>query len=216
VKWLATAVVALLFSAAALAQESGWYAGGARGQSSMNVGGGELSRIPTNAGYTVSGVLAENERNLAWKALIGYRISRHFALEVADMSKLGALDAHTTYTARFGFPFFETPLYMRIEAKDTLSIAGIGILPLRPVSLFGKVGMYRSEVELTFIDNNYGRQTRSSSDTGLLYGFGASYDLSEKITLRAEWERFNKVGDKDVTGESSVTLMSVGAVYRFY
>jgi hypothetical protein len=41
------------------------------------------------------------------------------------------------------------------------------------------------------------------------------YDVSPKFAIRAEWERFDKVGDKNKTGEGDVDLLSVGLKFSF-
>lgn len=57
----------------------------------------------------------------------------------------------------------------------------------------------------------------SADDTSAkgYWGIGAAYRFNKQWSLRAEWERFNKLGDENKTGESDVDLLSVGVVFNF-
>lgn len=46
------------------------------------------------------------------------------------------------------------------------------------------------------------------------YGLGASYEMSNKLGLRFEYERINNVGDIR-TGEGNVGMWSLGLIRRY-
>jgi hypothetical protein len=71
-------------------------------------------------------------------------------------------------------------------------------LPNPSVSYVGRLDAYKA----------------NASDWETSFGFGATYQINKQWGVRAEWERFNNLGDSD-TGESDVDLLSVGAVFRF-
>ena len=54
-----------------------------------------------------------------------------------------------------------------------------------------------------------------SDEFNFKLGAGLQYELSPKATLRAEWERFYRVGDPATSGEYEINLLSGGLLLRF-
>jgi opacity protein-like surface antigen len=50
--------------------------------------------------------------------------------------------------------------------------------------------------------------------TGPLLGAGVGYDLTRNVALRAEWDRYFRVGDAS-TGRGDIDQYTVGVAYRF-
>jgi opacity protein-like surface antigen len=46
-------------------------------------------------------------------------------------------------------------------------------------------------------------------------GLGAEYNLTKTVAVRAEYERYFNVGDKNQTGESDVGVWNVGVKMSF-
>ena len=57
--------------------------------------------------------------------------------------------------------------------------------------------------------------SESARNSGFLLGAGVGYDFDRNVGIRLECEQFDKVGDKDKTGQGDVGLLSLGLVYRF-
>jgi len=75
----------------------------------------------------------------------------------------------------------------------------VGILPLAPqFSLLGKIGFASIDV-----DTPAGGDTK----TELTYGIGAQYDVTPKIGVRAQWQRYET--------DQEIDLLSIGVVVRF-
>ena len=55
----------------------------------------------------------------------------------------------------------------------------------------------------------------NSTNTGLHYGLGFDYPMTEKMNLRVEAEGFNKVGNSSTTGQGSIGLVSIGLAFKF-
>ena len=84
-------------------------------------------------------------------------------------------------------------------------------------SLYGKLGLYRAETEqklqvtlgtLTVSDN----KTEKNAD--LTFAFGARFDVTRNLGIRAEWQRYLNVGGGEI-GEDDVDVLSVGVLWRF-
>jgi opacity protein-like surface antigen len=58
------------------------------------------------------------------------------------------------------------------------------------------------------------RGWRSTSSTGLTYGIGASYAVTDKAVLRLEWQRYNQLGGEGAP-KLDIDVLSIGALYRF-
>lgn len=168
-------------SSAAMAQampDRGWYVGGSLGQMEAD-------------GDCPSGFSCDL-KDTGWKVFGGYRINRNFAAE-AFWGEWGEI------TVRSG------AVTAKAELR-TIGIAGLGILPLgQQFELFGKLGIGNSKIKGT---GSAPGVTITDSDSGsdLLFGFGATYNVTRNFGVRAEWERLN---------DSEVDIMSVGLQYRF-
>ncbi len=86
-------------------------------------------------------------------------------------------------------------------------ISGVGFLPLNEkFELFAKVGAFAWNVDSTVSSLNL---SASDSGTDLTYGLGAEFKVMQDFSLRAEYQKFVKISDSDVSS------ISLGAAYRF-
>ena len=99
------------------------------------------------------------------------------------------------------------------------NVAAVGILPVNEsFSLFGKLGVIDGKVEETVSATGPGGSANASEKTTKWkgnYGVGATYNINKQVGVRAEYERFSKLGDSNTTGTSDVDLFSLGAVFKF-
>ena len=128
-----------------------------------------------------------------YKAFIGYRFDE---VPVVDL----ALEAGYT---DFGGP---KKTIAGQDAKFKLHgayAAGLLILPVGPIDLYGKGGVYNWKSELSF-----GGTSTSRSGNDPFYGLGAGFYLW-KLGFRAEYERY-QVKDVD-----RVEMFSVNVLFQF-
>jgi OmpA-OmpF porin, OOP family len=101
-------------------------------------------------------------------------------------------------------------------------IDGVGTFALgNGFSALGRVGVLLSEV--VTVRSTSGAATLAPGlgasgirdDFNFKIGAGLQYELAPRVTLRAEWERFYRVGDPNVTGELDIELLSAGVLLRF-
>jgi OOP family OmpA-OmpF porin len=124
-----------------------------------------------------------DDEEFGWKVLGGYQFNRYFAAE-AGYSRLGDTNANGTW---FNPRAWEA--------------SGVGAFPIGPVSVFGRLGLYR------------GTKTPGSDNTDLTYGAGVMYDLTPNVALRGEVQRY--VGLRTAGSDHDMNVFSIGAVYRF-
>ncbi len=86
--------------------------------------------------------------------------------------------------------------------------AAVGSFPINDqFSLFGKLGITSNKLDVT------GVLPFSESKSGLMYGLGASYNLSGQTSLRAQYVSF---GDYDSsTAPLKASIFSIGVAYTF-
>lgn len=87
---------------------------------------------------------------------------------------------------------------------DGLEVAAVGIWPINPKwNVFGKLGLYMWDAS---VSTGFGSVSEDGTD--LMFGFGGTWNFAERISLRAEWERF------DLDGEDA-DFLSVGVQFNF-
>jgi OOP family OmpA-OmpF porin len=206
---LGIAALAALAAPAAMAQGTGWYAGGAIGRTGATIdddrirGGLAAQGLATNS-------IEDRERDTGYKVFGGYQFSRNIGVEAGwfDLGSFG-------YTAR------TTPAG---SLTGDLSVKGlnldlVGTLPLTErLSLLGRVGVTSVRSEGAFSATGaarvpYASATSSQRSTNAKWGAGLAYDFTESLSMRLEGERY-RIRDS-VGNRGTVDMLSVGLVYRF-
>lgn len=204
---LATLLAATLLAASASAwsQAPGrFYAGAAIGQAKMK-----------DACASDSDIVVSNcdDKDTAWKIFAGYQFTPTLALEAA----------YNDFGRVRGDVFFVDGGF-QITGSETfdvtaLELSGVASFPFaNRFAGYGRLGLYYGEVEgKGDFTNQFGARARASvndSNFGLTFGLGASYDLTEKVRFRVEWQRFHDVGTNEI-GKSDIDVLSVAGLYRF-
>jgi OOP family OmpA-OmpF porin len=175
---------ALAFSGPAAAQDMGFYIGGAIGQAEAN-----------GACDGISGPgISCDEKDTAWKVLGGYQFNRNLAVELgyANLGEVSASGAGTTVTAE----------------ATAWDLVAVGSLPLMDqLSVYGKIGLFRADVELS---SNVPGVSGDDSESGLTFGVGLRFDVMRNLGLRLEWQRYQEIDD-----DTDVDVLSLGVIWRF-
>ena len=190
------------------ADDAGWYVGAGGGR-------GELKR-PGSFGQVETGILAQtrgvisttmiDSHETAWKIFGGYQFNENFAVEAA-YHDLGSFKGVTTITA---------PAASVAPGKwdaTAGSLAAVGMYPLvKGLSLMGKAGLAVTDLKVSVPGALY---SPSVTRVQPLLGVGLKYEFNKTFGVRAEFERFNNVGDGSDTGQSPIHFWSLGAQVRF-
>jgi len=178
---------AMAFTGPALAQDTGFYAG-------LHIGNSSASDACD--GLSGPGVSCD-DKDSAWKILGGYQFNKHFAVE------LGYTDLGEVSASGGG-------VNAAVEAT-AFEVVAVGILPLADkFSLYGKIGMYRGDTELT---SNVG-VNESETNNDMTFGFGVRFDFTKNLGVRAEWQKYQDLGGGNI-GESDVDVISIGLIWKF-
>ena len=183
---------AMAFGGSALAQDTGFYLGGALGQSQVDI--------------DCTGASTCDEKDTSWKIFGGYQFNKNFALEFG-YANLGEATASGSVP-----PFGTASVKFETMAFD---LVAVGSLPIADrFSIYGKIGLYRADTDADVSVSGLGSTTESDSNTDLTFGVGVRYDFTRNLGVRAEWQRYSDVSAGDF-GESDIDVISVGVIWRF-
>lgn len=179
-------------SAPVLAQDAGFYAGGAFGQSKIK-----------DACDGLGAGISCDDTDSSWKIFGGYQFNKNFAAELGyvDLGKATASAPGVTANVKAkGFEFL-----------------GVGTLPLSDgFSAYGKLGFFRWDADASIAIPAFGALgTFSESGTDVTFGIGVKYDFTKNVAARLEWQRYKDLGNDATIGKSDVDVMSIGVVFKF-
>lgn len=155
---------------------TGWYVGGGFGQFNLDINSLD------DFGSGVQSAVDDNDNS--WKLFLGWRILPFLAVEAAYVNlgkpsdRIYASGSDGRYTVK----------------ADGFAPSVLGILPLGPFEVFGKVGYYYYDAEVrTHFGQGSGQEliTGSHSRNDFTYGAGIGITFLEHLNVRAEWERFD-------------------------
>jgi opacity protein-like surface antigen len=141
-----------------------------------------------------------NTRTEGWKTYAGYQFNKYLGVE-GGYANLNDMTA-TSGAVRTNMD------------TDAWTLAAVVSYPLTDkLSIMGKLGaayMLADVMERDGVPDTDGVDTEWSGDDGYEpnYGVGVSYALFDNLSLRAEWERFDR---KDL----DIDLMTAGVVVKF-
>lgn len=194
-KRLAVATLAAasgFFSAQSLAQP---YVGFSAGQADVE----ESMVIPglIDPGGRVDG------KDGAFKLFGGYQFNPNFALEAAFVD-LGDVSYSGSFTGNLG----AVPVSGGRIQNSGINLSAVGVVPLgQRFVVFGKVGMFLWYSEASDVTGGFAFYSEEDG-ADLSVGLGASVVIGQRVSLRAEWERFDM-------SNTDVDLVTVGFAFRF-
>lgn len=139
----------------------------------------------------------------------GYEFNKFAALEVAYRD-LGEIKDSGFYSDGVDDYFYTSKL-----SATALQASLVGKLPISDdFNLFGRVGVASIDADYvgtaSYADGNNPAPDKSSeSKTRALVGVGASYNLTEQLAIRAEYNQYEKWDD------TKLSALTVGAVFKF-
>ena len=186
---------ATLVSPVAFADGSNFYAAFDIGQSDAKDG---CNGVPVGVSC--------KKTDTAYRLAGGYQFTPMWGAEVsyADLGKVTASGLVA------GVP-------VSAELKSTsLQLAGTGTFPISGAfSVIGKLGIARTDVKPSGSALGITVGLPTTVSTKAAYGIGVQYDFTKNISARAQYEDLGKVGDVNTIGESKMTLISAGVIYKF-
>ncbi len=129
-------------SIAAMAADSGWYAGVSLGQSKVDAKTGQLkSELEALGATNVSTTLDDTDTGL--KLFGGYQLNKNLGFEAAYVD-LGSYVGNATYATLAGSP------YRSNSDAEGFLLSVVGTLPVSDtVAVFGKIGAFSWDIDVT-------------------------------------------------------------------
>lgn len=182
------------FSGVALADGSGFYGAVDIGQSKAK-----------DACTGVPAGISCDDTDTAYSLGLGYQFNQNFGLE-ANYVDFGSVKASGTV---LGLPFTAD------VSTTAFQLAVTGALPVsESFAVTGKIGAAHASVDMSGALGGVAAATSANSND-LTYGIGVRYNINKTMAIRAQYEDFGKVGDPLTTGESKLTLISIGMTFSF-
>jgi OOP family OmpA-OmpF porin len=191
---LAGLVLAAAGTSSAMAQsrnpDSGFYLGAGVGVSEYN---DSCSGLP--------GGISCDENDTTYKLFGGYDVNRYFGVEAGyvDFGKTSASGAGVSAS---------------IDGKG-FELSAIGKWPAtQNLSLFGRLGVVRWDLDAR-ASGPGASISNSATGTDWTIGIGGSWAFTRNWSARAEWQRYNNVGDTNTTGKGDIDTFGLSVVYKF-
>lgn len=196
-KILLTSIIGVLASASASAGENQSYV-------AFDIGQSKIANFCNGAPATVSC----NKTDTAFRIAGGYAFSNNFGVEVS-YSDYGKATVAGTVGA------------VAVSAKaaaTAIQIVGTGTLPLNDqFSLTAKAGFafVNAKASATAILGPFSAAgSTTANNTNAVWGVGAEYAFTPKVSARLNYEDLGKVGNA-TTGKGKLSSVTVGVVYKF-
>lgn len=196
------AIVGLVVTTAAFADDEGWYVFGAAGQTTGGNDQATLDNALSSVGATKfsSNLSTPTVYNLD----VGYQFIGNFAVEGGY---IGSTDE--TYSASGGT--LATPVNTSAHIRGW-TLDAVGIWPVdNQSSLLGKLGVAGIQDKAT-VTGPVGSASLSGTKTDMTYGLGAERDFANDGLVRLDWDSYI-VGDSASSNRSGVWTFGVG--YKF-
>lgn len=184
--------LAMLFAGAAGAQRTSDSAAEPGAASNLYAG---LAYAQATARKACEGLAGCDDRDNSFGAFVGYRFGPRFALE-GGYHNLGEA------TASGG-------TYVRSNVWELVGV-GSWAVARGPFSLYGKLGLARGAQE----GGGALSAPKRLTDT-VTYGAGAQVDLPRRFGVRAEWQRYPRLGGGPVLAAGDVDVVRLAALWRF-
>jgi opacity protein-like surface antigen len=176
------------------------------GPPAFGVGAESFIAIPIEAFWFPG----EDEKATSWSGLVGYRIFRYAAIELAYQD-LGTL--HEYSPPRQGI-FFAVPEVKRELESSGATLSVLGQLPIiGGWSVLLRAGGLFVDQDVT-IRSGSNAFTDSLDSEAFLYGIGTQFDFGSHWTARLDFQHYDDVGKGHGIGEADVDVLSLGVIFR--
>ena len=171
-----------------------------------------------------------DDSGLGWKLFAGYNFNQYFGAEFAyvDLDEVKA-GGKADIKGSIRDVNFSAEVSGELSGEiNGFTFAGVGRYPVTDqLDIFAKAGGFYWDIDLKAKLSGSGDLgsvpfdrsiSPSLSDSGISYvfGLGAEYDITENLSLRAEWERYGYDYDKNnIRTDGDVDFFSAGVVYAF-
>lgn len=162
--------------------------------------------------------VSTKDTGVGYQATFGFRFNRYFAAELG-LVQYGELASTVRGEIDQGSGFLPASLKLAFNVGGPV-MSAIGILPLgEKFEAFGRVGYLFASSERQIssrLDGQSGGANSAKGDSqGPVYGVGFAWHFNQIYSIRAEYQKVDKVGQNDRTGTEDLNLVGLGLLVRF-
>jgi OOP family OmpA-OmpF porin len=196
---------------------SPWYMGIGIGQTNASIPDQTIDAINsslTTANAAAFSVIDEDKNSTGMKFLVGYTLSRNFALE-GGYAQPGKSKVSMDF--RSGLNSVGT---FNMDYKMTAAFIDIvGMIPFAEKwALIGRVGVAYGKTSANMdgspVSFAISNDDKSDTEVREKFGAGIDYNINPKFTIRAEWERY-KMPDPFSDELINADTATLGLLFRF-
>lgn len=198
-----------LAAAAAPAFAQSWYAGASAGTTRSEVDAGRIDGDLLDLGFLSSSTSSDtSDRTL--RLFAGRRVLPWLDVEAyyADLGK--------TRFDSVVIPGGSLSARIKTRAYGIVAIAGFS--PAERMRLYAKAGVSRTDARANFSSSGFVELVTGSTSqkqTSGVYGVGAQYALTPRVSLRLEYDVHDKVGGDAMGGRFQVQSATFGVLMPF-
>jgi hypothetical protein len=215
---IASAALTSISTVPVMAAEPGFYLSAAVGrteESPESIGTNIALGFPPTAIFHIDPDRVDvDESDVAWSVAVGYRINPYLAAEV-EYIDFGTTDISEHYAlGPLGSPPLPSEFTRNYSSKVTgpaLSI--LGSLPVgKAFEVFLRAGVLFADREFEF-PLSTGLDDKFASNVWLA-GAGVGWSFASRWTIRAEYQRTDKLDETFLAGETELERMSLNVLFR--
>ena len=231
IKLLAISLV-VISASTAMAEPGKWYIGVGAGQSQYSdwVSQAGITDLKDEFGSSLGVVnfagsqsASTDDSATGYKLFGGYSFHKNIAVEFSYID-MGEVDANSSASGTFDDLVgnsVDGDLFAKAKAQVDAFTLDVNLnYPITSfAALIVKGGVYAADTKLelnagsTFFSAENFNSSKTDGSTGLHYGIGINFTVTDAIGLRAEWERLDNVEANG--GENDVDLLSAALIYNF-
>lgn len=207
----AVAAIAVVGLGVATPSFANWYIGGSVGKSDIKFDNAAQSDQFLDLGFTNPSTVSKT-KDTGYRLFGGYQLHKYIAVEAAYVD-LGRFSFRTDVTPR-GSLSGSTRI-------DGFELSAVGTVPLgERFGVFARVGALAAQTKTSYtgsgsIETLLGGENQRKRSTELSYGVGVNYNINKNLAVRADWSRYERLGNVYTGGRTNANLYALGLVYRF-
>ena len=223
------ALIVAISANSAMAESEKWYVGGSAGVSSYgDWSSANITEFREGFGsslgvvnFTGTQSADADDSSTGYKLFGGYSFHENISVELSYID-MGEVDADSNSSGTYSDAMNNSlngSMFANAKAEvDAFTLDAKLNYPIASsTELVAKVGMYYADTTLNFdasstLSAEVYDYSKSENSSGLHYGIGINFELTEVIALRAEWEQLDNVEANG--GETDVDLLSVSLTYK--
>ena len=209
----ALTLACLVFAGGADAAEAGFYAGIDAGVVEPTVGKSDslLASLPGMPIEILSQEARSNGSQTGWSVVLGYRINRYLAGELA-YTDFGAIDVVEDFELSASSPF---PLVV-LESTSRISGPSLSVRGILPIAdgfeAFVRAGLLLADQE---VQHNLSNFIRTNAEELWIVGIGLDAKLSQRLSARFEFQSSDRFPRGPAIGPMALERFGFGLTYDF-